>query len=136
MGLIGEYIYSQQLSGDKKGFSIPFSPPASLLLNLKFTRDRLWNFYEPYALMDFRFVASQDRIVPPEDPTPGYHVIHLGIGSTIRFKKQAFSFAIQVQNLLNGKYFDHTSYYRLINIPEPGRSVVLNISVPFSGQLN
>jgi iron complex outermembrane recepter protein len=40
-----------------------------------------------------------------------------------------------VRNLLNRLYFNHTSYYRLINVPEPGRGVVVNISVPFSGEI-
>jgi iron complex outermembrane receptor protein len=135
MGLIGEYIYSLQLSGEKEGFSLPFSPPASLLLHLKYSRVRLGHFHEPYASLDMRLVSPQGRIVPPEDPTPGYQVIHLGIGSMIKFGQQAVAISFQVQNLLNRKYFDHTSYYRLVNIPEPGRSFIVNISVPFSGQL-
>jgi iron complex outermembrane receptor protein len=135
VGMIGEYIYSKQLSGEKTGFGLPFSPPASLLLHLKYKRDRFWHFPEPYAELDVRLVAGQQRIVPPEEPTPGYQVIHLRTGSKIRFGKHYLSVNIQVQNLLNRKYLDHTSYYRLINIPEPGRDLTVNISIPFPGHL-
>jgi iron complex outermembrane receptor protein len=135
IGLIGEYINTQQLSGEKEGFTIPFSPPASFLLSLKYSRDRIWRLLEPYAILDVRLVAAQNRIVPPEEPTPGYQVMHIGIGSKFRLNGHVMSVSIQVQNLLNRKYFDHTSYYRLINVPEPGRNLIMNITIPFSGQL-
>jgi len=35
-GVIFNYIYSEQLSGNKNGFSLPFSPPVSALFNLKY----------------------------------------------------------------------------------------------------
>jgi iron complex outermembrane receptor protein len=50
-------------------------------------------------------------------------------------KNEVISVALQVQNLFNTKYFNHTSYYRLINVPEPGRNLVVNVYIPFSGQL-
>lgn len=134
-GLIGEYIFAQQLSGEKEGFSLPFSPPASLLLHLKYIKDELWRFNDLYASVDFRLVAAQDRIVPPEEPTPGYQVVHLGLGGDLNIRGQAVSMNLQVQNLLNQTYFEHTSYYRLINVPAAGRNLVLNIRIPFSGQL-
>ncbi len=136
LGLIGEYIYSQQLSGEKAGFTLPFSPPPSLLLHLKYHRDQIWKLTEPYLSMDLRVVAAQDLIVPPEVPTPGYRVINLGAGGKIRIMDHLLSVNFQVQNLLNSKYFDHTSYYRLINVPEASRSFIVNITVPFSNQLN
>jgi len=70
--------------------------------------------------------------------------ISLGAGSQfdsnsalgdIVFKKQRINISLQVQNLFNTRYFNHTSYYRLINIPEPGRNFIINISVPFSGKI-
>jgi len=136
LGLIGEYIYSQQLSGEKEGFTLPFSPPASLLLHLKYNREQIGKLAEPYLSMDLRLVAAQNQIVPPEATTPGYQVINLGAGGKIRFRNHFVSVSFQVQNLLNSKYFDHTSYYRLINVPEAGRNFILNITVPFSNQLN
>lgn len=136
LGLIGEYIYSRQLSGEKEGFTLPFSPPASLLLHLKYNRDQIWKLVQAYFSMDLRLVAAQNLIVPPEEATPGYQLIDLGIGGKIPFKKHFVSVSFQVQNLLNNTYFDHTSYYRLINVPEASRNFIVNITVPFSNQLN
>ncbi len=136
LGLIGEYIYSRQLSGEKEGFTLPFSPPASLLLHLKYNRDQIWKLVQPYFSMDLRLVAMQNLIVPPESPTPGYQLINLGMGGRIPFKNHYVSVSFQVQNLLNSIYLDHTSYYRLINVPEAGRNFIVNITIPFSNELN
>ncbi|MBN2820490.1 MAG: TonB-dependent receptor, partial [Bacteroidales bacterium] len=70
-----------------------------------------------------------------EESTDGYQLINLGFGGEIKLGNQKLDISFQVQNLLNEKYFNHTSYYRLINVPESGRNFILNISIPFSGKL-
>ncbi len=131
LGVIGEYVYSEQLSGEKKGFTLPFSPPASAIFNVKYQKRKLEFVENVYFSFDYRITASQNNIVPPEEPTKGYQVVNLGLGGDISLGKQNINISMQVKNLLNTKYFNHTSYYRLINIPEPGRNFVFNISVPF-----
>lgn len=133
LGLIADYVYSVQLSGEKKGFTLPFSPPASVLLNLKYIREKAGVFTNPYFSVDYRITAKQNNIVPPEEKTPGSAIFNLAFGAGIPLKSQVVSVAVQVQNLFNTKYFNHTSYYRLINVPEPGRNLVVNVSIPFSG---
>lgn len=132
-GFIGEYIYSEQLSGEKKGFTLPFSPPANMLFNLKFSPKK-WHevFNEPFISLDYKVVAAQNRIVPPEIKTSGYQMITISSGTKINWSKQEFSINLRVQNLLNQKYFNHTSYYRIINVPEAGRNFIINISIPFN----
>jgi len=134
LGIIGEYVYSEQLSGEKKGFTLPFSPPVSAIFNAKL-HTRKWKFIEnPYFSVDYRLTAAQNSIVPPEEPTPGYQLINLGMGGEIKMKSQQVYISLQVRNLLNTKYFNHTSYYRLINLPEQGLDFIVNISIPFSGK--
>jgi iron complex outermembrane receptor protein len=135
LGLIAEYIYSVQLSGAKRGFTLPFSPPASLLLNARYLQEQAWIFRAGYLSLDVRMAAAQQRIVPPEEVTGGHVMVNVGLGGKVQFGKQEVSVSLQVRNLLNSKYFNHTSYYRLINVPEPGRGVVVNISVPFAGEI-
>ncbi len=135
LGLIGEYVYSEQLSGEKKGFTLPFSPPASAIFNVKYQRRKLEFIENAYFSFDYRVTASQNDIVPPEEPTNGYQVINLGLGGNIPMRKQNINISMQVQNLLNTKYFNHTSFYRLINVPEPGRNFIVNVSIPFSGKI-
>lgn len=135
LGVIGEYVYSEQLSGEKKGFTLPFSPPASAILNLKYQKKKLAFVENVYASFDYRITAPQNKIVPPEETTDGYQVVNMGFGGEIEIINQKVTVSMQVQNLLNNKYFNHTSFYRLINVPEPGRNFVINVSVPFSGSI-
>ena len=39
--------------------------------------------------------------------------------------------ALQADNLLNRRYYDHTSYYRLIGVPEPGIGASLMLGLEF-----
>lgn len=135
IGVIGEYVYSEQRSGEKKGFTLPFSPPTSVILNAKYQKQRMKFVENAYLSIDYKLTAPQNNIVPPEEITNGYQVINIGFGGDVKLKKQKLTLSLQVQNLLNTKYFNHTSYYRLINVPEPGRNFILNISIPFSGKI-
>jgi iron complex outermembrane recepter protein len=135
IGVIGEYVYSEQLSGEKEGFTLPFSPPASLLINLKYSPQSTFGVENPYLSVDYRLVARQNRIVPPEEKTDGYQSVNFSLGGDLSFGKESITIAFQIQNIINQKYFNHTSYYRLINVPEAGRNFVLNISIPFSHKI-
>lgn len=132
-GLVGEYVYAVQKSGDKRGYTLPFSPPTSIIFNLKYEQQQ-WHFLENiYASVDYKIVSAQTRIVPPEEITAGYQSINLGLGGEVSLEKRNLGLSLQVQNVLDAKYFNHTSFYRLINVPESGRNLILNISIPFSG---
>ena len=135
LGIIGEYVYSEQRSGEKKGFTLPFSPPPSGIFNIKYQKQKMKFVENAYGSVDYRITASQNNIVPPEETTDGYQFVNLGMGGDIVFRNQRINISMQVQNLLNTKYFNHTSYYRLINVPEPGRNFIVNISIPFSGKM-
>jgi len=135
LGVIGEYVYSEQLSGDKKGYTLPFSPPPSGIFNIKYKKQKMKFVENAYLSIDYRITAPQNNIVPPEETTAGYQFFNLGLGGDVVFKNQSITISMQVQNLFNTKYFNHTSYYRLINVPEPGRNIIVNISLPFSGEM-
>jgi iron complex outermembrane receptor protein len=133
--VLGEYVYSEQLSGEKKGYTLPFSPPASAIFNIKYQKQKIKFIENAYLSIDYRITASQDNIVPPEETTDAYQVINLALGGDVKIGNQEADISLQVQNLLNTKYFNHTSFYRLINVPEPGRNFIVNISIPFSGKM-
>lgn len=135
LGIIGEYVYSEQMTGEKKGFTLPFSPPASAIFNIKYQKQKIKFVENAYLSLDYRVTAPQNSIVPPEEKTDGYQIVNLRLGGDIVLKNQRISISMQVQNLFNTKYFNHTSYYRLINVPEQGRNFIVNISMPFSGKI-
>jgi iron complex outermembrane recepter protein len=131
MGLQGEYLYAEQLSGDKKGYTLPFSPPPAGVLNLTWTPKLPNGNSSTYISIDYRLTAAQDKIVPPEKKTPGYQVVNLQAGSRLMVGKQPISVSVQAQNLFNTRYLNHTSFYRLIGLPEAGRNIILSLKIPF-----
>lgn len=130
-GTIAEYVWSRQISGEKKGFGLPMSPPASILFNLTYNPADFNNFRELYVSADFKRVAAQHEIVPPEKKTPGYQVVNLSAGTTLKAGNQVIMLNIRLSNLFNTRYLSHTSFYRLIGVPEPGRGLTIGISIPF-----
>jgi iron complex outermembrane recepter protein len=130
-GIILNHIYSEQLSGEKKGFTLPFSPPSSALLHLKYAPVNTGFLNNPYVTLDLNVADAQKRIVPPEEKTPGYKVFHAGAGTELMLGQNVLSLSLQIHNILNEKYLNHTSYYRLINVPQPGRNFILNMLVNF-----
>lgn len=128
---VGEYLYARQLSGDKKGYGLPFSPPISGMISLSWSPEFGGNLEDTYFGIDYRIAGKQDRIVPPEKKTPGYTVINLQAGTKINLFRQPLILSLQAQNLLNTKYMNHTSFYRLIELPEAGRNLILSLKIPF-----
>ena len=136
LGLMGEYVYSQQLSGAKEGFTLPFSPPPSALFSVKYQPIHFNLAHNAYLSMDYRITAAQNQIVPPENKTDGYQILSLKAGADFQLGNQQINVSVSVHNVLNTKYYNHTSYYRLINVPESGRNAVLTISIPFSAHMH
>lgn len=131
-GIIAEYVYSEQLSGAKKGYTLPFSPPASVLFNFTYSKNISKTFSNAFAALDYKIVGEQNNIVPPENKTDGYQLVNLSLGTDIKWNKQIINLNFQVQNLLDSKNFNHTSFYRIIGVPEPGRNFILSLKMPFS----
>jgi len=128
--IAAEYLYNNQLSGSKKGYTLPFSPPPSSLLSLTYDVPLKKKERAFYAGVEWRITASQNRIVPPERTTAAYQLFAMVAGGKLALKNQPVNISFQIQNLLNTRYLDHTSFYRLIELPEPGRNAVLSITVP------
>ncbi|MNY43393.1 hypothetical protein D3C86_1783470 [compost metagenome] len=61
-------------------------------------------------------------------------MINLQAGTKTALYGQALQLSLQVQNLLNTSYLNHTSFYRLIELPEAGRNVILSLKIPVGGK--
>jgi len=127
-----EYLYARQLSGDKKGYTLPFSPPASALFNLTYSPQKFLGNAGSYFSLDYRITSAQNNIVPPERKTAGYHLFNFQAGTRLQIGSYLLNISMQVQNVFNTRYLNHTSFYRLISLPEQGRNVVLSVKIPFS----
>ncbi len=125
----GEYLKATQKSGEKKGYTLPFSTPWSIDVAAKYTFGRQ---NDGYVHLKAHFVGKQDEIVPPEKPTAGYWTLNLSAGKRFTLSGQTtLQVALRADNLLDRCYYDHTSYYRLIDVPEPGRNFSAMIGLAF-----
>ena len=120
----GEYLYARQQSGEKKGYTLPFSTPWSTDVGVKYS--------SPFTVsLNAHIVGSQNEIVPPEKPTDGYWTLNLSAGKDFLMGSTTCHVTLHADNLLNRRYYDHASYYRLIDVPEPGRNVSLMVGLEF-----
>ena len=126
-----EYIYSLQLSGSKKGYTLPFSPPATSNIELKYaalkSKGMLIN---PSVGMNVKLVAAQNNIVPPEMKTAGFTLLNFSAATGLNIGRQLIEINLQLTNALNTRYYDHTSFYRLIEVPGQGQNFVATVLMP------
>lgn len=128
--LASEYVANYNL--DTK-LGLPFTPPFSTLLNLEYRIPELSEvFKDTYMNFGARFTAAQNRVDRNEQPTDGYVLFNLGLGTDIHLKQQHIRFLFSIQNLLNSKYMNHLSRYRWLNLPEQGRNISFSLVFPFS----
>ena len=131
LGMQAEYLYAKQLSGDKKGYTLPFSPPWSASFSLGYQPGKGLLGADGDILLEYKITGAQNRIVPPEEKTGGYQLLNLSLGRSWRIKDNSIKLRLQIQNLLNKRYFDHTGFYRLIDVPEPGRNISAMLGFTF-----
>ena len=135
IALQADYLFARQLSGTHKGYGLPFSPPWRLMPELRFR----WT--EGYAAVNVRVAGTQHDIVPPEKPTDGWWTLNLRAGQQVTLFASdsmttdaapvVMSVSLTADNILNRRYMDHTSYYRFIDVPEPGWNVSLMVGLTF-----
>ncbi len=122
----GEYVYTYNIDEQTP---LSFSPPASMRNTVTF---KVWKF-ELFA--ELHTIASQNRVAKNESPTKGTNLINLGGNISIPVAKTTIDIQFSLNNLLNTKYYNHLSFYRKVEIPEPGRNFQLLIKVPFKIKL-
>ena len=86
---------------------------------------------EGFVAFNLHVTGRQNNIVPPEKQTPGYYTLNLNAGKNFNLGNKKLRINLNAENLLNLKYYDHTSFYRLIDVPEPGRNVALMVGLDF-----
>ncbi|MBR6250437.1 MAG: TonB-dependent receptor [Bacteroidales bacterium] len=125
--LMGEYLYAEQMSGDKKGYTLPFSTPWSASGEVR----RFWGAdNSAEIILGAHLVGKQGRIVPPEKTTDGHMTLNASVSKRFNLGKHiSLKATLHADNLLNECYYDHTSYYRLIDVPEAGRNFSASIKL-------
>jgi len=123
---------------------IPFMPPAKLQSELRADIKKWKAVRDAYVKIELDQTANQKTIFTGFDTetiTPGYSLLHIGIGGSIANRdKTAFSFALTANNITNVAYQSHLSRlkYTALNtvsgrmgVFDMGRSINLKINIPF-----
>ncbi|MEO1257253.1 MAG: TonB-dependent receptor [Bacteroidota bacterium] len=121
----------------KTKLALPFTPQPAIRTDLRYSiSESKWldDFYLEVG-HQYHFAArGRLRVDRSEQATPAYQLWGIGIGSDLLFGGQKVQFSCQVQNVFDTAYLAHLSRYRLINVPEQGRNVVVSLKVPFGGK--
>lgn len=117
----GEYVYTYNCD---EHIPLSFSPPATMRNVLTWQKNRL----SVYA--EWQAIASQNRVDRNEDRTPGAHLFHLGGTLNLPLGGTNVEITLTARNLFDTRYYNHLSFYRKMEIPEPGRNFQLLIKVP------
>lgn len=122
-----EYLYSRQVSGEKKGYTLPMSPPWTSSVEFCYSVSPTSTKKGGFASVEYVIVGDQQEVVPPEEPTPGHRLVNVSLGRSWEIGKNQLRLTFNCNNLFNVKYYDHTSYYRLIGAPAPGRDISMMV---------
>ena len=124
--------FVQNLNLDSR-LPLPLTPPPSVQLGLEygiFPNSKTVNNGHLFVLGRYNFEQNQtDR---NERTTPDSFILNAGLGFSTRLFGQNSKFRLSANNLLDTAYFNHISRYRLLNLPEQGRNIVLSVQIPIS----
>ncbi len=124
--LLGEYVYTYNRD---EHTPLSFSPPASLCNILTLNVKNMQVYAELHS------IATQNRVAKNESKTDGANLVNLGGNVHIPIGHTMLDISLSLRNLFNTKYYNHLSFYRKVEIPEPGRNFQLLIKVPFKSKI-
>ena len=113
------------------GTASPFTPPisSSVFLQQKlFERKKQLNIQ-----LEFQgnANAAQNRVDRNEKVTPGYYTFDIRMKVEWKMNRLTLESNLGVNNVFNANYFNHTSNYRRLNLPEMGRNVFIQTLIKF-----
>ncbi len=131
--LNGEYIYGYNLNTE---YALPMTPPANATVGVAYTFRKLTRVFRNFKLgIDYKMVTEQEETTVNELPTEGYQLLNAQLSSEVYLGKTKLMLAAQVRNILDTKYMNHVSFYRTIEVPEPGRNLVVSVQLPLNFSL-
>jgi len=121
-----EYVYTRNRDANT---ALAFSPPATIRNSITWQQKK----FEIGA--EVQTICRQEQVAHNEDITPGATLLHLNASVCIPIAGTEVHLYLQARNILDKKYYNHLSFYRKIEIPEPGRNINLSMRIPFNFKL-
>ena len=120
--LDAEYVYSYNLNART---ATPYTPPADLRQSLN------WEIIDGLTLSpELQLIAPQNHVANNELRTPGAVLLHFSASWHFPFIGNRALLNLTIKNITNQRYYNHLSYYRTINIPEPATNFQISLTLP------
>ena len=123
-----EYVHAVDL---RSRYPVPFTPPLYLATELSVRLPDAGFLRRTRLAVTHHYAAAQRRVSRNEAVTPGYQLVDASASFALPVGKQkdGAKITLQLQNLFNTEYYNHISFYRYLNVPEPGRNVRLSLEI-------
>lgn len=125
-----ECVYNRNLDTQ---LPLPFTPPPAVFSEVSYELE--WDkglFQQVHIGVNFKNSFAQTRTDRNEAPTGAYHIWGAKISGKLSIGKVKANLSLAADNLLNVRYINHLSRYKLLNLPEQGRNFTVNLHIPFA----
>jgi iron complex outermembrane receptor protein len=123
-----EYVWNKNLQST---LPLPFTPPYSILDEIKLTPFRSKQFHYLTVNATGHYFAPQNRVDRNEPRTDDYLLMHLSLSTIFDMGKNKLSIFLQIRNIANSRYLNNMSRYRMLNLPEQGRNFQIILKYSF-----
>jgi iron complex outermembrane recepter protein len=129
-----EWVWAQNLNNN---YPLPFTPPASIVGELNYTLFSSQATFSSLKLISsVRSVAAQNRVAQNERPTHAYTLAAAGLSLKLGKGQMPVEILFMVNNIFNTHYKNHISFYRILELPEPGRNFTIKLTAGFQKREN
>lgn len=118
-----EIVIGTQENGDH----LPLIPAKELNNTLRTDFTIAQWLQKGYASVKLESVFDQNKISDFETMSPGYHLLHFGLGGEIEIHNTSFELNFNVNNLLDTSYISHLSRLKSEGIPNIGRNIIIGL---------
>lgn len=131
--MVYEFIYNRQLNDHNNlSYFLPFTPPNSIYTRLNYTVDKSLSFIDNLTFgLNGKYAFQQNNIAQNEDITKDYFLLGASVKANILINNFKATLTVQGSNLLNKNYYNHTSFYRALQLPEQARNIQVMLNIPF-----
>lgn len=125
-----EYVYAQNLNN---AYPLPFTSAPAMVNELSYSWRKPFGWMERLKLnLHIRNVAAQNRVARNEPATAAYTLINAGLYAGLFPGSWPIEVSLQLNNVLDKRYQNHLSFYRILELPEPGRNISISLKVALS----
>jgi iron complex outermembrane receptor protein len=119
-------LTSGKLTGGKG--DLPYIPASKVITGLTFKKEMIGQWQQSYLTLQASFYGEQKKVAQFEEPTEGYFLADLFIGTNVPLGRQhRWNLVAFCTNLFNKGYFNHLSLIKTIDVREPGRNVGVQV---------